>query len=95
MVSLFLSQSVSSKCEFLLTKSFSNDIFVATKDAFQTDTAISKCNGSRFEEKELEPWQFDSESGSINGDVDLSLELDNNANGWDVNDMFSVCNHLM
>lgn len=66
------------------------DLDYATKDTFQTDTAISKCNGGRFEEKELEPWQFDGDNSSINGDVGLSLELDDNANGWDVNDMFSV-----
>lgn len=77
-------------CDVVFLKAKDVDLDYATKDTFQTDTAISKCNGTRIDEKELEPWQFDGDNSSMNGDVELCLELDNNANGWDVNDMFSV-----
>uniref|UniRef100_A0AAR5PS49 LsmAD domain-containing protein n=1 Tax=Dendroctonus ponderosae TaxID=77166 RepID=A0AAR5PS49_DENPD len=68
----------------VLTISFRDvDMDYATKDSFQTDSAISsRVNGSRSEEKELEPW----DAGNMNGnDVNLELEM---SNGWDVQDMF-------
>lgn len=76
-------------CDVVFLKAQDVDLEYATKDTFQTDAAISKCNGSRFDEKELEPWH-DGDNSSLNGDIDISFELDNNANGWDVQDMFSV-----
>ncbi|CAD7089693.1 unnamed protein product [Hermetia illucens] len=62
------------------------DLDFATSGNFQTDSAISaRCNGSRSEERELEPW--DPTGSAINGELDF--ELDGNANGWDANEMFN------
>ncbi|CAG9770050.1 unnamed protein product [Ceutorhynchus assimilis] len=68
----------------ILSMTFKNvDLDYPVKDTFQTDTAISaRLNGSKSEEKELEPW----DAGQLNGN-DVSLDLDA-SNGWDVQDMF-------
>ncbi|KAF5295102.1 hypothetical protein FQA39_LY13253 [Lamprigera yunnana] len=76
------------KCSDIVSMVAKNvDLDFATRDTFQTDTAISaKSNGQQknSEEKELEPWD---PSFGINGD-ETSLKLEHGANGWDANDMF-------
>ncbi|GAB6030243.1 hypothetical protein CHUAL_005920 [Chamberlinius hualienensis] len=84
--------TISSKDDIIPTLIFSSkdvvmmisantDLDYATKDTF-TDTAISKFNGQVIE-KELEPWDgIGTEADSL-GNLDIE-----NANGWDVNDMF-------
>ncbi|KAF7287665.1 hypothetical protein GWI33_006009 [Rhynchophorus ferrugineus] len=73
------------KASDILSIIFQNvDLDYPVKDTFQTDTAIAaRLNGSKMEEKELEPW----DAGQMNGSDNINLELEP-GNGWDVNDMF-------
>lgn len=70
--------------DLVMANGFNVDLEYAAKDMSLdcfTDSAISKFNGQVIE-KELEPWDGIGESDSI-GHLDME-----NANGWDVNDMF-------
>lgn len=79
------------------------DLDYPTRDTFQTDTAISKCNGSMRVSGgggggsgsgggggRLEDRELEPWDGlgGLNGESDM-IELDGNANGWDANEMFS------
>lgn len=75
-------------CDIVSIQAKDVDLDYATRDTFQTDTAISaRLNGSlKFGgEKELQPWE-----GDTNGDFGVNFELDSNSNGWDANEMFSL-----
>lgn len=74
-------------CDIVSIQAKDVDLDYATRDTFQTDTAISaRLNGSlKFGEKKLQPWE-----GDTNGDYSINFELDSNSNGWDANEMFSL-----
>lgn len=78
-------------CDIVTMHAKDVDLEYAVRDTFQTDTAISsRLNGSlRNPEKKLQPWMDGADSG-INGDMEVSLELDTQTNGWDANEMFQL-----
>ncbi|XP_025410895.1 ataxin-2 homolog isoform X2 [Sipha flava] len=65
---------------------YETDLDSMTRNTFQTDTTISKYNGQPLGEKVLEMWEPPSMNGDME-DFDLGSG-NNNANGWDADDMF-------
>lgn len=76
-------------CDIVTIYAKDVDLDYATKDTFQTDTAISsRLNGTSGDRYNKELVMWDS-SEVVNGDdQEVSLELDKNSNGWDANEMF-------
>jgi ataxin 2/2L len=76
-------------CDIVTIEAKDVDLEYATRDAFQTDSAIaSRMNGPLRHgvERELMPWT--PEPDGINGDSGINMELDK-AKGWDATEMFT------